>query len=56
MNIINRKKINNVVFEIVMFLLSAFVLIPLLMLIFGSLKSPVEAAKFNLLPPDELAV
>ena len=39
MNIINRKKINNVVFEIVMFLLSAFVLIPLLMLIFGSLKS-----------------
>ena len=53
MNIINRKKINNVVFEIVMFLLSAFVLIPLLMLIFGSLKSPVEAAKFNLLPPDE---
>jgi raffinose/stachyose/melibiose transport system permease protein len=39
--------------ETVLIFLSLLVIIPLLIMIFGSFKSPAEAMKFNALPPSE---
>lgn len=51
MSLKKRKKIRDILFEGLMLLVSAIVLIPLLMLVFGSLKDPAEAARFTLQMP-----
>lgn len=42
-----------VVLEVIMILLSLLIVVPLLIMIFGSLKNPAEAASFNIKLPSE---
>lgn len=51
MNRRKKEKIGLGILEIVMLLLSLLVIVPLLIMIFGSFKSPAEAAKFNIKLP-----
>lgn len=51
---LNRKEnILNTIIEVVVVLISLLILVPLLIMIFGSFKNPTEAAQFNLKPPSE---
>lgn len=52
MNIKTRKRLGRAVFECIMLLLSCVILIPLLMLLFGSFKEPAAAAQFSLSLPE----
>lgn len=53
MSVKRRRKMADMAFEVLMILLSSIVLIPLIMLIFGSLKDPAEAARFTIHMPKE---
>jgi raffinose/stachyose/melibiose transport system permease protein len=46
-----KRKIPGIILEIVMLLLSLIVAAPLLLVIFGSFKSPSEALRYDLMPP-----
>ncbi|RCX18798.1 carbohydrate ABC transporter membrane protein 2 (CUT1 family) [Anaerobacterium chartisolvens] len=47
------RKLHKILIEIIMWVISLVVLIPLLIVLFGSLKSAPEAAHFNIIPPLE---
>lgn len=46
-----KEKTKNIIIEIVVILISLIIIVPLLIMIFGSFKSTGEAAKFNIIPP-----
>ena len=49
----HKRKISDLLLEIVMLLLSLIVAAPLLLVIFGSFKSPAEALRYDLMPPSQ---
>jgi raffinose/stachyose/melibiose transport system permease protein len=48
-----KRKIPDLLLEIIMLLLSLIVAAPLLLVLFGSFKSPAEALHYNLMPPSQ---
>ena len=46
-------KLTDLVLEILVFILSLAVVIPLMIVVFGSLKSPAEALHYNIMPPTQ---
>lgn len=50
---VKRRTPELIILEVIMILISLITIVPLLIMVFGSFKTPAEAVKFNILPPLE---